>query len=124
MHSHRLCIIQHIYEFVGKQGLLKKSSARKPYAGAGAGAASGAALGLLAGPAAPIAVPVMATFGALIGSASQAMLDTQQDPQYLSDVGESRPSISNNQPSSYLQGSVQTGRFIKEFKLLWWDKVC
>lgn len=123
MHSHRICIIQHIYEFVGKQGLLKKSSARKPYAGAGAGAASGAALGLLAGPAAPIAVPVMATFGALIGSASQAMLDTEQDPQYLSD-GESRPSMSNNQQATHPQGFVQTGRFIREFKLLWWDKVC
>lgn len=109
---------------MGKQGLLKKSSARKPYAGAGAGAASGAALGLLAGPAAPIAVPVMATFGALIGSASQAMLDTDQDPQYLSGGGEPRPSISNNQQATHPQGFVQTGRFIREFKLLWWDKVC
>lgn len=108
-----------MYEFVGKQELLQKSSARKPYAGAGAGAASGAALGLLAGPAAPIAVPVMATFGALIGSASQAMLDTQHDLQVPSKTEE----LHDGQHAGTAKVAVHTGKLISDFKLLWWDKV-
>jgi vacuolar protein sorting-associated protein 13A/C len=108
-----------VYEFVGKQELRKKSSARKPYAGAGAGAASGAALGLLAGPAAPIAVPVMATFGALIGSASQAMLDTQHDSQASPKTEDLHP----GQHAGTAQEPVNTGKLISDFKLLWWDKV-
>jgi hypothetical protein len=52
----------------------RRRAARKPYAGTGTGAVSGAALGLLAGPAAPIAVPIMATFGAIVGGAGQAIL--------------------------------------------------
>ena len=118
MFFHRICVIQHVYEFVGKQELLKKSSARKPYAGAGAGAASGAALGLLAGPAAPIAVPVMATFGALIGSASQAMLDTQHDSQVPSKTEEL-----DGQHARTAKEAVHTGKLISDFKLLWSDKV-
>lgn len=94
--------------------MLKKSSARKPYAGAGVGAASGAALGLLAGPAAPIAVPVMATFGALIGSASHAMLDTPQDSQ--------PPLQTDVQHAGITKAYVHSGRLISDFKLLWWDK--
>ncbi|KAG0559465.1 hypothetical protein KC19_10G107200 [Ceratodon purpureus] len=102
------------------QGLLKKSSARKPYAGAGAGAASGAALGLLAGPAAPIAVPVMATFGALIGSASQAMLDMPQVSQVPSKTQEL---LGTSQHAGTSTESVHIGRLISDFELLWWDKV-
>ncbi|KAG0568137.1 hypothetical protein KC19_7G189300 [Ceratodon purpureus] len=100
------------------QELVKKSSARKPYAGAGAGAASGAALGLLAGPAAPIAVPVMATFGALIGSASQAMLDTQHDSQVPSKTEE----LHDGQHAGTAKEAVHIGKLINDFKLLWWDK--
>jgi vacuolar protein sorting-associated protein 13A/C len=103
-----------------EQGLLKKSSARKPYAGAGAGAASGAALGLLAGPAAPIAVPVMATFGALIGSAGQAMIDIPQDSQAPSKTQELHETSQHAGTSTEF---VHIGRLITDFQLLWWDKV-
>lgn len=115
---------QHVHKVGGRQGLLRMSSARKPYAGAGAGAASGAALGLLAGPGSLVAVPVMATFGALIGSASQGMIDTESEPQYSSDREESHPSNIDNQHMGGTEGPVQTGRFINEFQLMWWDKVC
>ncbi|KAL3679175.1 hypothetical protein R1sor_022131 [Riccia sorocarpa] len=103
-------------------GLSRRPSVKKPYAAAGAGAASGAALGLLAGPAAPIAVPVMATFGALIGGAGSAMLESESELPPAENIRSGRGSVGDSSLRSDSTGRVQVGKFINEFELMWWDK--
>ncbi|KAL2613699.1 hypothetical protein R1flu_025391 [Riccia fluitans] len=103
-------------------GLSRRPSVKKPYAAAGAGAASGAALGLLAGPAAPIAVPVMATFGALIGGAGSAMLESESELPPAENIRSARGSVGDSSLRSDSTGRVQVGKFINEFELMWWDK--
>ncbi|CAM6102066.1 unnamed protein product [Calypogeia fissa] len=106
--------------------LQRRPSTKRPYSAAGAGAASGAALGLLAGPAAPIAVPVMATFGALIGTAGVAMLESDSEmPPQQDSVRATRQVSAIDQPTfgtSTPESNVQIGRITNEFQLMWWDK--
>ncbi|KAH9312828.1 hypothetical protein KI387_027863 [Taxus chinensis] len=108
---------------------LEKKMARKPYAGVGAGtgASAGAALGLLTGMAAPITIPVMATFGALLGTASgQSMFDT--DPDSIKNHDTKRGQQKDMEcalsvPNSSYNKSA-SGKFINELTLVWSDKVC
>lgn len=60
----------------------------------------------------------MATFGALIGSASQAMLDIPHDLQAPSKTSE----LQIDQHAGTSTESVHAGRLISDFTLLWWDK--
>jgi hypothetical protein len=69
----------------------------------------------------------MATFGALIGTAGQAMLESDREmPPHQESIRAARQVQSIDDASFRTSGpenAVQIGRMTSEFQLMWWDKV-